>query len=56
MATASRVKSPMVMQKAEKFTFFAYAISRSIVIYPATKDASMARATDVRGISAREWE
>lgn len=45
----------MVMQNPEKFTFFAYAIRRSMVRYPRAKEERIARATDAGGISANEW-
>ena len=55
MDASSRVNSPMVMQNPEKFTFFAYAISKSMIRYPTIKEARIARAAGPRGISTTEW-
>lgn len=43
------------MQNPEKFTFFAYAISKSIVRYPMAKEDRIARTADAGETSANEW-
>ena len=42
MDASSRVNSPMVKQNPEKFSFLAYALSKSIVRYPPIKEANIA--------------